>query len=81
IWASTIDQADVDVMRDRIKNGANLLDRHVFQFDFLNDPFDKLPDELREIIYNEEKRKKILIYINPPYAEASNARQRDGTGF
>ena len=26
IWASTIDQADVDVMKDRIKNGANLLE-------------------------------------------------------
>jgi uncharacterized protein (DUF3820 family) len=35
IWASTIDKQDVDVMRDRIKNGANLLESHVFQFDFL----------------------------------------------
>ena len=35
IWASTLDQQDVDVMRERIKNGANLLDSHVFRFDFL----------------------------------------------
>lgn len=30
IWASTLDKADVDVMRDRIRNGANLLESHVF---------------------------------------------------
>ena len=43
IWASTLDTQDVDVIRDRIKNGANLLESHVFQFDFLNDDFTKLP--------------------------------------
>ena len=74
IWASTLDQADVDVMRDRIKNGANLLDSHVFRFDFLNDDFSKLPQPLQEIINDPEKRKKLVIYINPPYAEASDVR-------
>ncbi len=80
IWASTLDQADVDVMRDRIKNGANLLDSHVFQFDFLNDSFDKLPEGLRTIINDPERRKKLVFYINPPYAEAGNARQLSGHG-
>ncbi len=80
IWASTLDQADVDVMRDRIKNGANLLDSHVFQFDFLNDDFDKLPEGLRAIINDPERRKKLVIYINPPYAEAATTRQMMGTG-
>lgn len=70
IWASTLDQADVDVMHDRIRNGANLLDSHVFQFDFLNDPFTKLPQPLQNIINDEDKRKKLVIYINPPYKEA-----------
>ena len=69
IWASTLDKQDVDVMHDRIKNGANLLENHVFQFDFLNDSFDKLPKGLQEIINSPEKRKKLVIYINPPYAE------------
>lgn len=77
IWASTLDKADVDVMRDRIRNGANLLDSHVFQFDFLNDPFTKLPKQLQDIINDEEKRKKLVIYINPPYAEGDN---REGKG-
>jgi hypothetical protein len=80
IWASTLDKQDVDVMRDRISNGANLLENHVFQFDFLNDDFSKLPTPLQEIINNPEKRKKLVIYINPPYAEATTARTVTGTG-
>ncbi len=76
IWASTLDQQDVDVMKDRIKNGANLLESHVFQFDFLNDEFDcgKLPTDLLAILKDPEKRKKLVIYINPPYAELGNKR-------
>lgn len=70
IWASTLDQADVKVMHERIAHGANLLESHVFQFDFLNDEFTKLPQGLQDIINDEEKRKKLIIYINPPYAEA-----------
>ncbi|TAF75601.1 MAG: hypothetical protein EAZ53_05735 [Bacteroidetes bacterium] len=80
IWASTLDKQDVEVMHDRINNGANLLDDHVFQFDFLNDEFlpiskgGKLPDSLYQVISNENKRKKLVIYINPPYAEASDKK-------
>lgn len=85
IWASTLDKADVDVMHDRIAHmnesgGSNLLDSHVFQFDFLNDSFDRLPDKLKEIINDPLKCCKLVIYINPPYAEASNARTITGTG-
>ncbi len=81
IWASTLDNQDVDVMHERIDtmnknsisgNGANLLDDHVFQFDFLNDDFSKLPTPLQDIINNPEKRKKLVVYINPPYAEAAS---------
>jgi hypothetical protein len=81
IWASTLDKADVDVMHDRIKNGANLLTDHVFQFDFLNDEFDKLPKGLQTIINSEAKRKKLLIYINPPYAEDTNKSNIIKTSF
>lgn len=97
IYASTIDKADVEVMHTRIATmnkalhgehgGSNLLDSHVFQFDFLNDPFNldkpeesKLPPSLIEILKDKEKRKKLVIYINPPYAEASNGRTSSGTG-
>ena len=78
IFASTLDKQDVDVMHSRIEtmnqnsisgHGSNLLQDHVFQFDFLNDSFDKLPKPLFDIINDAEKRKKLVIYINPPYAE------------
>ncbi|MDY3338613.1 hypothetical protein PG279_05410 [Riemerella anatipestifer] len=80
IWASTLDMADVNVMHERIDHGANLLKSHVFQFDFLNDDFSKLPQSLQDIINDEEKRKKLIIYINPPYAEATTAKTVTGTG-
>ena len=80
IYASTLDQADVNVMNDRIANGANLLEANVFQFDFLNDDFSKLPQSLQNIINNSEKRKKLVVYINPPYAEAGNKHTISGTG-
>lgn len=82
IWASTLDMADVKVMHERIANGANLLPAHVFQFDFLNDDFDdpKVPADLRAILRDPEQRRKLVIYINPPYAEAGNAKQRVHTG-
>ena len=80
IWASTLDQPDVDVMKERIKNGATMLASHVFQFDFLNDSFDKLPQGLRGIINDPEKRQKLVVYINPPYAEAATTRTKMGTG-
>jgi hypothetical protein len=80
IYASTLDQADVKVMHERIEHGANLLENHVFQFDFLNDDFNKLPQSLQDIINDEEKRKKLIIYINPPYAEATSSKTVTGTG-
>ena len=74
VWVSTLDQADVDVVHERIKLGANLLDSHVFQFDFLNDALGdkKIPKDLRDVLVDPEKRKRLVIYINPPYAEAGS---------
>ncbi len=80
VWASTLDKQDVDVMKDRISNGWSMFENHVFQFDFLNDDFSKCPQELQDILNDEEKRKRLVIYINPPYAEAANARTSSGTG-
>ena len=80
VWASTLDQADVEVMKERIKNGANLLESHVFRFDFLNGSFDNLPDGLKAIVNDPERRKKLVVFINPPYAEAATTRTITGTG-
>ena len=80
IYASTLDQADINVIHERIEHGANLLKNNVFQFDFLNDEFipiskgGKMPDNLYDIITKEEKRKKLVVYINPPYAEATSSK-------
>ena len=80
IYASTLDQADINVIHERIDHGANLLKNHVFQFDFLNDDFSKLPQSLQDIINDKEKRKKLIVYINPPYAEATTSKTVTGTG-
>lgn len=83
IWASTDRSEDVHIMHERIASmgqGSNLLDSHVFQFDFLDDDFSKLPQGLQDIIKDEEKRKKLVVYINPPYKEATNAKTVTGTG-
>ncbi|RDU54314.1 hypothetical protein [Helicobacter sp. MIT 01-3238] len=98
IYASTIDESDVDIMREfaNIKQEVvklDLLPKHIFQFDFLNDEFfdikckehskdefaneqcpnchpSKLPQSLQRAIKNEPH--KVVIFINPPYAEASS---------
>lgn len=77
IFMSTLDQADVDVMV--ATKTCRVAER--FQYDYLNDDIaedgsidytltNKLPAKLREAIAN---RKKILVLINPPFAEAMNA--------
>lgn len=80
VWASTLDKQDVDVMMDRIANGWKMAENHVFQFDFLNDDFSKCPEELQEILNDPEKRKKLVVYINPPYAEAGTGTGRSKSG-
>ena len=80
VWLSTLQKGDVDIVRERIANGAALLESHVFPFDFLNDPFEKLPTGLRDIISDPAKRRKLVVFINPPYAEATTASTVTGTG-
>jgi len=81
VWASTIDQPDVDIVHEIINRGAlNLLKSHVFRFDFLNDDFSKLPTELQDIINDPRKQEKLIVFINPPYAEATSHKSRTKTG-
>ena len=81
IYMSTLDQADVDVM----KASKICVSAYRFQYDYLNDDItddgeidysltNKIPSQLRKIIEDSKAgRKKILVLINPPYAEATNA--------
>lgn len=76
IYMSTLDQADVDVM----KATKTCVAAQRFQYDYLNDDIaddgtidyeltNKVPPALRAAIASG---KKILVLINPPYAEATN---------
>ena len=77
IYMSTLDNADVDVM----KATKTCVAATRFQYDYLNDDIDdfgnidysltnKVPQGLRQAI---AEGKKILVLINPPYAEATNS--------
>ena len=84
VFMSTLDQADVDVM----KASKTCVAAERFQYDYLNDDVtddgcidygltDKLPKGLRQAIadFNAGKAgaKRILVLMNPPYAEAASA--------
>jgi hypothetical protein len=77
IFMSTLDEADIHVMQAT----KTCVAAHRFQYDYLNDDItddgkidysltNKIPQALRDAIASG---KKILVLINPPYAEATNA--------
>ncbi len=79
---STLDQADVDVMRAT----RTCVAATRFQYDYLNDDItdegsidytltNKVPQGLRDAI---ARGRKILVLINPPYAEAANSQGNEG---
>lgn len=84
LFMSTLDAPDVDVM----KATKTCVGAHRFQYDYLNDDVaedgsidysltEKLPADLRNAIAG---RRKILVLINPPYAEAANSTNTGGNG-
>ena len=81
LFMSTLDEEDVNIMKAaKICVGAER-----FQYDYLNDDItdngeidynitDKIPQSLRDVIRDaNEGRKKLLVLINPPYAEATSS--------
>ncbi|WP_101101476.1 hypothetical protein [Macromonas bipunctata] len=89
IYMSTLDQADIDVMRA----SRTCVAATKFQYDYLNDDVDdfgqidytrsnKVPLELRQAIADAKVKKKgakkILVLINPPYGEAANSQGNAG---
>jgi hypothetical protein len=80
VFISDVNIENVYITQGRNATGElNLLENHIFQFDFLNDGFDKLPKVLKDIIDDENERKKLIIFMNPPYAE-TNARKLSEKG-
>lgn len=70
LYTSTLEQSDIDTANQM---GYNM-EATKFQYDFLNDTFDKLPQGLQDAI---DSGKEILFLINPPYATAGNAGSND----
>lgn len=82
LYMSTLDQADIDVM----KATKTCVSATRFQYDYLNDDItddgqidyslsNKVPPALRKAI---AEGRKILVLINPPYAEAANSQGNEG---
>jgi len=76
LYCSTLNESEIDIMK---KNHIND-EATRFQYDFLNDDLNKLPQSL-QLALNDGK--KILIFINPPYGTAntktaSSAEYRNG---
>lgn len=84
LYMSTLDQSDVDVMLAT----KTCVRAERFQYDYLNDDIaddgtidykisNKLPESLRKAISDAKSgntgAKKILVLINPPYGETTNA--------
>lgn len=65
LYCSTLEQSDIDTMNMMRYN----MEATKFQFDFLNDSLNKLPEGLKTAF---KEGKEILFFINPPYARGSN---------
>ncbi len=91
VFMSTLDKADIEIMRA----SHTCVGATIFQYDYLNDDvtdfgeidYDlsgKLPTELRQAIADAKAGKKgarkLLVLINPPYAEATSSENAVSQG-
>lgn len=63
LYCSTLENAELAISDRYNREGVS------FQFDFLNDSLDKLPQGLKSAL---EENKPIIFFLNPPYATANN---------
>ena len=63
LYVSTLNQSDIDTANQMGYNSEAVK----FQYDFLNDDYEKLPVGLRNGIEND---KEIIVLMNPPYGTA-----------
>ena len=68
LYCSTLENAELAISDRYNREGVS------FQFDFLNDSLDKLPQGLKSAL---EENKPIIFFLNPPYATASNMGASD----
>lgn len=65
LYVSTLNQSDIDTANQMGYNPEAVK----FQYDFLNDDYEKLPEGLRKAI---EEGRQIIVLMNPPYASSGN---------
>ena len=71
LYCSTLEKAELEISERYNKEAV------AFQFDFLNDSLEKLPEGLKEAL---ENNKPIIFFINPPYATAANRNETSKEG-
>ena len=65
LYCSTLEEGELHISERYNREGT------AFQFDFLNDSLDKLPQGLKEAL---ENNKPIIFFINPPYADTGSGK-------
>ena len=68
LYCSTLFQSELD-MSERYNQEATC-----FQFDFLNDSLDKIPQGLKDAL---EQNKPIVFFLNPPYATGASGKGKE----
>jgi hypothetical protein len=63
LYVSTLNQSDIDTANQMGYNPEAVK----FQYDFLNDDYDKLPEGLRKAI---KEGRQVIVLMNPPYGTA-----------
>jgi hypothetical protein len=71
LYVSTLNQSDIDTANQMGYNTEAVK----FQYDFLNDDYEKLPEGLRKAI---EEGRQIIVLMNPPYGTANENSTVEG---
>lgn len=71
LYSSTLENAELAISERYNREGVS------FQFDFLNDSLDKLPQGLKSAL---EENKPIIFFLNPPYATSASGKGKEGKG-
>ena len=69
LYCSTLFDSELEMSKQYNKEATT------FQFDFLNDPEDKLPESLIEHFKNNDP---IMFFINPPYGKSTGQKNMTG---
>lgn len=72
LYVSTLNQSDIDTANQMGYNSEAVK----FQYDFLNDDYEKLPEGLRKAI---EEGRQIIVLMNPPYKFTGSGFGKGGT--